>query len=156
LLTFWFFHGSFRFVVSFPAGASAWSLAVKLYDHFARTDTATKVPGEFAAFGCGIIGAGSALVSGATLGTGSGSDFCAFTLDGAFELSIGVAYGCHASARLDLPYDSDFCSDMLELWLELEEMKMTANKALEPTRVGAFSSGVAVHVHLSQVAQLDR
>jgi len=32
----------------------------------------------------------------------------------------------------------------------------TPNKALEPTRVGALSSAVAVHVHLSRVAQLGR
>jgi hypothetical protein len=31
-----------------------------------------------------------------------------------------------------------------------------SNKTLEPTRVGALSSAVAVHVHLSRVAQLGR
>jgi hypothetical protein len=35
-------------------------------------------------------------------------------------------------------------------------MRLTANRTLEPTRVGAFSSAVAVHVYLSRVAQLGR
>jgi hypothetical protein len=32
----------------------------------------------------------------------------------------------------------------------------SANKTLQPTRVGAFSSAFAVHVHLSRVAELGR
>ena len=33
---------------------------------------------------------------------------------------------------------------------------MMPNQALELTRVGAFSSAFAVHIHLSRVAQLHR
>ena len=36
------------------------------------------------------------------------------------------------------------------------QMHRASNKTLEPTRVGAFSSAVAVHVFWSRVAQLGR